>query len=168
MSNFQHIGERLREERERLKHNQTVCAELGGVTRKTVFSYETGDVAPSGAFLLAIAEHHYDSGYVLFGRRTPPSKGSPDHLNEGSVAQSETEARLLLCFRNSSPEGQSVLLRLAELESRTGTQSAEPKHVAKAASVIIGNGNMVGHGNKATVTINTGGQPTVPSKKNRS
>jgi transcriptional regulator with XRE-family HTH domain len=167
MSTFQHIGDRLREERDRLRHNQTVCAELGGVTRKTVFSYESGEVAPSGAFLLAIHEHNYDSAYILFGRHTLPLKGSPSHPDGGVLAHGEIEERLLLCFRNLSPEGQAVVLRIAELESRTDPQSDQQPKGGKRHSVIVGHGNMVGHGNSATVTIHQSDKPTGAAKKGR-
>ena len=38
------IGERLKEERKRLNLSQTELCELTGITRKTLFSYETGEL----------------------------------------------------------------------------------------------------------------------------
>lgn len=72
MSNFLPIGERLKEERERLGKNQTDFAALGGAGRKTQFNYETGERAPDGAYLAAIAAAGADVLYILTGQRGAP------------------------------------------------------------------------------------------------
>ena len=64
------IGVRLKEERERLGLNQSDFAGVAGVTRKTLFGYETAERAPAGDALAAWAEIGVDVLYVLTGARS--------------------------------------------------------------------------------------------------
>lgn len=64
-----HMGERIREERERLGFNQSDFAALGSATRKTLFNWETGAAAPSAVVLAAWAKHGLDVLYVVTGQR---------------------------------------------------------------------------------------------------
>lgn len=61
------IGERLKEERERLGKNQTEFAEIGGSTRKTQFNYESGDRFPSADYLARISQYGADIQYIVTG-----------------------------------------------------------------------------------------------------
>jgi transcriptional regulator with XRE-family HTH domain len=70
MSNYLHIGVRLREERERLGINQTDFAALGGSGRKTQFNYEAGERVPDAAYLAAIAAAGADVLYILTGQHS--------------------------------------------------------------------------------------------------
>lgn len=63
------IGLRLKEERERLGENQTDFAALAGVTRKTLFGYESAERSPPAEALSIWAEHGLDVGYVVTGVR---------------------------------------------------------------------------------------------------
>ncbi len=63
------IGERLREERERLGFNQPCFAEFAGTTKQTLFSWESGGSSPKSDQLSALAEHGVDVYYVLTGQR---------------------------------------------------------------------------------------------------
>lgn len=65
------IGERLREERERLGLSQAVFGELGGVKANAQGNYEKGDRYPDAAYLAAVAEQGVDVLYVVTGQRTP-------------------------------------------------------------------------------------------------
>ncbi|MFY1053594.1 transcriptional regulator [Ectopseudomonas khazarica] len=65
------IGERLREERERLGLNQGAFGELGGVKANAQGNYEKGERYPDAAYLAAVAEKGIDVLYVVTGRRTP-------------------------------------------------------------------------------------------------
>ncbi|PIV87604.1 MAG: transcriptional regulator [Hydrogenophilales bacterium CG17_big_fil_post_rev_8_21_14_2_50_63_12] len=102
MSLFLPIGERLKEERDRLGLNQTDFAAIGGIGRKTQFNYESGERAPDGAYLAAIATAGADVLYILTGQRVgaaaPVAPLKPD------------ETALLDNYRNS-PEEQQRLLR---------------------------------------------------------
>ncbi|MGS0741677.1 helix-turn-helix domain-containing protein [Glaciimonas sp. GG7] len=63
------IGERLKEERERLGMNQTNFAALAGVGRKTQFSYEHCARTPDANYLAAVAKAGADVGYIITGTR---------------------------------------------------------------------------------------------------
>lgn len=71
MGNNGLTGARLKEERERLGYNQSAFAALAGVTRKTLFGYESGDRFPAGDALSAWLAEGMDVVYVLSGERTP-------------------------------------------------------------------------------------------------
>lgn len=63
------IGERLKEERKRLGLSQTELCERTGITRKTLFSYETGERSPNVLFLSALFDHDFDVDYILKGEQ---------------------------------------------------------------------------------------------------
>ncbi|HLD67833.1 MAG TPA: helix-turn-helix transcriptional regulator [Pseudomonas sp.] len=72
MSNFLPIGERLREERERLGKSQAEFAEVAGVTRKTLFGYESGVRTPDAGALASWGLVGIDVLYVVTGQRLAP------------------------------------------------------------------------------------------------
>ena len=81
------LGERLREERERLGLSQTLFGDLAQVTKKTQMLYEGGQRSPKADYLTAIAEQGIDVQYVLTGNRSvsvsqpldmPASEPGPD------------------------------------------------------------------------------------------
>lgn len=127
------IGERLRGERERLGENQTDFAALAGVTRKTLFGYETAERSPPADALAAWAEHGLDAGYVVTGRSS--NVATSQHLPPD-------EQLLLDAYRGLSPTKKKQLL--AEL--LTGSAGKKP---AKAGSgiVVSGSGNRTAGGN---------------------
>lgn len=65
------IGERLREERERLGMSQAAFGQLAGVKKNAQFNYEAGHRSPDSEYLSAVARHGADVLYILTGRRTP-------------------------------------------------------------------------------------------------
>ncbi|AVO33660.1 helix-turn-helix domain-containing protein [Ottowia oryzae] len=67
-----HMGERIKEERERLNFNQAQFADLAGATRKTLFNWETGVAAPNANALAVWAGHGLDVLYVVTGQRSQP------------------------------------------------------------------------------------------------
>ena len=66
------IGERLKEERKRLGLSQARLCELMGISRKTLFGYETGERSPTAVFLAALCDHQFDVDYILKGTRKNP------------------------------------------------------------------------------------------------
>ncbi|WP_417329550.1 XRE family transcriptional regulator [Halomonas cupida] len=64
------IGERLKEERERLGLSQTALAAIGGVGKTTQINYEKGLRNPDSAYLTAVSEDGIDLMYVLTGTRS--------------------------------------------------------------------------------------------------
>lgn len=65
------IGDRLREERERLGMSQALFGELGGVKANAQGNYEKGDRYPDAAYLASISEYGVDVLYVVTGERRP-------------------------------------------------------------------------------------------------
>lgn len=94
------IGQRLKEERERLGYNQTDFAALAGAAKRTQIDWEKGVSSPTAEQLAAFAAAGADVLYILTGQRSgavapPPLK--PD------------EAALLDNYRHSPPEGQAAI-----------------------------------------------------------
>ena len=123
------IGERLREERERLGENQTDFAALAGVTRKTLFGYETADRSPPADALSVWAEHGLDAGYVVTGHRSNVSTSR--HLPPD-------EELLLEAYRGMAAPARKALL--AELL----TGGKKPKAPSESAAIkVSGRGHRV-------------------------
>ncbi len=70
------IGDRLREERERLGLSQGAFGELGGVKANAQGNYEKGDRFPDAAYLASVAEQGVDVLYVITGGRLLPPTDS--------------------------------------------------------------------------------------------
>ena len=64
------IGDRLREERERLGVSQSDFAEAAGTTRKSQFNYETNERRPDADYLAAAALKGADVQYIVTGHRS--------------------------------------------------------------------------------------------------
>lgn len=65
------IGQRLRQERTRLKLSQTALGSIGGVETNAQGNYESGARSPKADYLLRIAKGGVDINYVLTGIRQP-------------------------------------------------------------------------------------------------
>lgn len=75
------LGERLREERQRLGMNQAELGSAGGVQKQAQLKYEKGERSPDASYLEAIARAGVDVLYVLTGSRSfaPPAPIAPEH-----------------------------------------------------------------------------------------
>ena len=62
-------GERIKEERQRLKLTQADFAKLGGVSRQSQANYETEEREPGAAYLINLYGQ-IDVPYILSGRRS--------------------------------------------------------------------------------------------------
>ena len=82
------IGERLREERERLGFSQSAIGAIGGVKKLAQLKYEQGERYPGADYLAAVAKIGADTLYIVTGER-----------NAGSLTADETE--LLERFRSA-------------------------------------------------------------------
>lgn len=96
------IGERLREERERLGLNQEELGQRGGVNRNTQGKYEKSERSPDAVYLAGIAQHGVDVLYVVTGAR---QVRLDEMTGEG--------ARLLALLSRIDPVDQAILLRTA-------------------------------------------------------
>jgi len=72
------IGERLKEERERLGLSQPALGERCGVKKLAQFNYEKGERTPDALYLAAFSAAGGDVMYVLTGDRTAPALLPPD------------------------------------------------------------------------------------------
>jgi len=97
------IGERLKEERNRVGANQTVFAEQCGVTKNTQLAYEKGERSPDANYLASASAAGIDVLYVITGERKPQPADSI----------SAREATLLGFFRQLPENEQANLVRTA-------------------------------------------------------
>ncbi|GAB5098721.1 helix-turn-helix domain-containing protein [Caballeronia sp. HLA56] len=89
--------ERLREERKRLRLNQTVFAALAGVTKESQLKYENGSRRPDTGYLELVAAHGVDVAYLLTGVRS-------------SDALAVDEQALLAGYRSLDERGRAGVL----------------------------------------------------------
>ncbi|CND90827.1 XRE family transcriptional regulator [Yersinia rohdei] len=64
------IGQRLREERERLGLSQVAMGDIGGVKKLTQLKYEKGDSCPDAFYLASLHKFGLDVQYVVIGVRS--------------------------------------------------------------------------------------------------
>lgn len=97
------LGERLREERERLGKNQTDFGVTVGVSRGTQKAYELGSSSPDVRYLSGLQELGVDVHYVLTGSRVDTDVNS----------MSDTELLVLGHMREMSDADRATLAHLA-------------------------------------------------------
>ncbi|WP_182852440.1 XRE family transcriptional regulator [Metapseudomonas otitidis] len=96
------IGERLREERERLGFNQTAFGAIGGVLKQAQLKYEKGERFPDAAFLEGVAKVGVDVQYVVTGIRS-------------TAALSADEEQLLSNFRAAPIAVKAVMMAAGQV-----------------------------------------------------
>lgn len=114
------IGDRLREERERLKLSQEEFGAVGGVARNAQSNYEKGKRVPDAAYLAAIAEVGADVLYIVTGTRSDTS---------GAVVSSD-EAELLCVYRKCTQEGRRHLMVVGAAFAAMQTADKPPLLIA--------------------------------------
>lgn len=67
------IGERLKEERERLGFNQTAFGAVGGVQKQAQIKYEKGERSPDADYLAALSKVGADVLYIVTSQRSSDS-----------------------------------------------------------------------------------------------
>lgn len=117
------IGERLREERQRLGISQAELGAAGGVLKQAQLKYEKGERSPDADYLAAVARVGVDVLYVLTEDRsfTPPSSISPEHR------------ALIRDYEASSPDGKEAIRRMASATA-LGALAATHKHAATSTN----------------------------------
>jgi transcriptional regulator with XRE-family HTH domain len=96
------IGERLREERERLGFNQTDFAGLGEASLRSQIEWEKGKAYPNAKILAAIAAAGADVQYILTGIR---AGGAIAQESASYTVLTPREAALVDNYRNIEDEG---------------------------------------------------------------
>ncbi|QSB03447.1 helix-turn-helix transcriptional regulator [Methylomonas sp. EFPC1] len=115
------IGNRLKEERKRLKLSQPAFGELGGVQKQAQLKYEKDERSPDSDYLAGIARAGVDIVYVLTGLQT------------GSSASNPREAALLDNFRHSGPE---VQVGVSKLLAETGRALERANAISESVTAM--------------------------------
>jgi transcriptional regulator with XRE-family HTH domain len=111
---------RLKQERRRLRMNQTEFANAGGVQKQAQFTYEKGMRYPDANYLAGISEVGVDVLYLLTGRTSDPA----------TLALNGDEERLLAGYRELKLREQRGVLALVgaivgtPLEGGAGVEDA--------------------------------------------
>ena len=135
------IGDRLKEERERLGLTQPAFAEIAGVSKRTVIDWQNGVSSPTATQLAALMAAGLDGAYLLTGLRARTYRrmgaigvasdllqnaGAPkevgealmpalvDLISESGADLSGDEEALLNYYRRCTENDQQQVLRLAE------------------------------------------------------
>lgn len=103
------VGDRLREERDRLGQNQTDFGTAAGVSRGTQKAYELETSSPDVRYLSALQSMGVDVHYVLTGSRLSPELGS----------LKAEESKLLEQFQSLSEKDQEAVSRLVSAMAAT-------------------------------------------------
>ena len=130
------IGNRLREERERLGLTQPVFAELAGAKKRTLIDWEKDVSSPTAVQLAQLAAAGADVLYILTGQR---SSAQPAH--------DAAEQVLLDSYRRCSSQARQNLIQTAALLAAGLSGSAggggEQVNTASGAVQILGSKNRV-------------------------
>lgn len=132
------IGERLRQERERIGLTQPVLADLVGSSKRTVIDWEKGVSYPNALALSVLAKSGIDFGYVVTG------------VPAGDALEPD-EGRLLALYRLASTNVQAAVMAALAAGMAPQRPSAD-MHVVVHGSV----GQQITGGNHAPQTINVG------------
>lgn len=81
------IGDRLREERERLKMTQPVFAEAAGARKRTLIDWEKGASSPTAVQLSALSTIGVDVTYVVTGSRAVPESAGDGRAPSAHAVQ---------------------------------------------------------------------------------
>lgn len=127
------LGERLREERERLGLSQPNFAAIAGTTKQTLFSWESGKTAPDGFLLAAYASAGVDVLYVVTGQRS---------LAAAEVELLPSDERVLVdAYRRCSADAKRNLIQTAALLS-AGLGSEPDKSKQPSGQRAVGDNNI--------------------------
>lgn len=102
------IGQRLREERERLGYTQPAFAELAGTTKKSQIDYEKDLTQPKAGYLASISSAGADIHYIITGYKIKKEQNSnlPDGVEGFSLVPVHDEVLIsaghgaVLCASN--------------------------------------------------------------------
>lgn len=138
------IGERLREERKRLKMTQAVFAQVGGIGLSALKMYEGNERDPGATFLAAIASEGGDVQYIVTGARSVNS-GPPDEhvLIEGYRALDAATKKRLLAFVLTESGPLEVSRKIKEKVAETQSQftvTATGRGAQAAGNTIVNRG----------------------------
>ncbi|MEX9823256.1 MULTISPECIES: helix-turn-helix domain-containing protein [Klebsiella/Raoultella group] len=108
MENY--IGNRLREERERLGLSQPAMGEVGGVKKLTQLNYEKGERVPDSTYLNAVAKIGVDIQFVVTGTRSAAmlSRDEEELLSSFRAAPLAVKAAVLAALTAGNSASNSI------------------------------------------------------------
>ncbi|WP_374041238.1 helix-turn-helix domain-containing protein [Klebsiella pneumoniae] len=108
MENY--IGNRLREERERLGLSQPAMGEIGGVKKLTQLNYEKGERVPDSTYLNAVAKIGVDIQFVVTGTRSAAmlSRDEEELLSSFRAAPLAVKAAVLAALTAGNSASNSI------------------------------------------------------------
>lgn len=148
------LGNRLREERDRVGMTQPVFAEAAGAKKRTLIDWEKGVSSPTATQLEALAEIGVDVLYVLTGRRAPAANGL-GVSEPGTVGHlTLPELGLIKGWRQLDAKGRQAVLAMIEALAKPAPSQVfngpvenlagrDVKHIA-TGDVEQGNGGRIG------------------------
>lgn len=111
------VGDRIREERDRLGLNQTDFGSAAGVSRGTQKAYELGTSSPDIRYFSALEKMGVDIVYVITGHKAAPSADS----------LTADEAQVITAYRAMSDDDRASVRRLTTaLAESTGRYDVKP------------------------------------------
>lgn len=132
------IGERLREERERLALSQSQMAALAkdlgakGATRQSQALYEKGEQSPSAAYIAAISTSGADVLYILTGQRAgysapaaPTLEVAQERAGYAVEKLSMREQKMLELYRMSSEEVKVASQTILSAAAKSGVKKGK-------------------------------------------
>lgn len=108
------LGNRLREERDRVGMTQPVFAEAAGAKKRTLIDWEKGVSSPTATQLEALAAIGVDVLYVLTGRRAPAGNGYATAEPGPAGNLSLAELGLIKGWRQLDAKGRQAVLAMIE------------------------------------------------------
>jgi len=124
------IGQRLKEERERIGLSQEQLGIVGGVKKLAQFRYENGDTYPNAQYLTEVVKIGIDVNYVLFGVRS-------------NAELTSEEQQLLETFRAAPPVMRQFMLGGAGAGMKIeGKGNKQHKHDTAGTMEIKGDNNV--------------------------
>lgn len=105
------IGQRLKEERERLGFSQSAFAAIGGASKGAQITWEKGTATPNAEFLQEVARVGVDVLYVVTGRRNLAEMAPEEELVLSGYRKLDARGRagvLALISGMQAPAGASI------------------------------------------------------------
>ena len=97
------IGDRLKEERERLGLSQSAAADIGGVQRTAQSNYERSNRSPDAGYLEALSRFGLDVLYVVTGVRSPAALTSDEEMLLTRYRALSSDAKLAMLTGGATP-----------------------------------------------------------------
>jgi len=117
------LGERLKEERERLGYSQTAFAALAGATKHSQINWEKGVAFPNAAVLATWAEAGLDVTYVVTGQR---------NFSASTATYTAEEIALVSDFRLCDTQAKAII-RAASQAAAAVVHESKAAHLQRRA-----------------------------------